>query len=511
MSESIAAIRGPLRALPAPLRYGWMGLACLLALVAVVELAAAGVVYRLASEVAASEPAARLALIVAGVFLARALLVWWATLAQARLVTESIASVFATLLAGYLAAPYRLHLRRSTAEPIQRLTTAVDVAYRLVLGSAAGLFAEVLVVVTLLVLLLAVAPPGLSIVAGVLIAGAAILLATARRSVAEWGRRQYEGEQRTIAEVQDIVTGLREIKTGQREAALHERITSIQREMTGAMRRHLAAVATPRVLLEVSFAVAVLAIVVVAGAGSLPLLALFAYVGLRLIPAANRVIYHLDHIRHGAHAAATLTAAMEELGRYRLPIRTRREVAFRDVLELDDVSFTYPGSTRPAVDGATLRVRRGEWVGLAGENGSGKSTLLDLIAGILQPDRGSVRADGRAMEEWLASSPPLIAYVAQRPHHFDQAPASGGEQQRAAIEGAMTGEPEIVLLDEPTTALDAGAELAFVRALEALRGRITVIVVSHRPEVLRLCDRIVQLRGGVVYEPASSSATMARI
>ncbi|HEU5161553.1 MAG TPA: ATP-binding cassette domain-containing protein, partial [Thermoanaerobaculia bacterium] len=416
-----------------------------------------------------------------------------------------IAAIFRTLLGSYLAAPLRLHLGRPPAERLHKLTTAIDVAYRLIMGSLAGLFSEALVTLALTAYLVAIAPPAAALAAAALVLGGALVLIAARASVAEAGRTQYEAGERTLHEINEVLGGIREIKVGQRELEALDRASGEQRRYAGAMRRHLAALATPRVVLETGFALGAIAVIfLVRGAAAVPLLALFAWIGLRLIPAANRVVFHLDHIRHGAHAVAELDAALTEMRPYRLSPRARREARFRGAIEVDRVWYAYPGATRSVLRDASLTIRNGEWIGLTGENGSGKSTLLDVLAGLLEPDSGSVRVDGRPLEQWLATAPPLVGYVSQRPYQFHETGSaeSGGERQRADLDRALAQDPEILLLDEPTTALDPAAQRSFAEVLASLRGELTLVLVSHDARTLALCDRVVRLREGTVVEIA---------
>ncbi len=232
-----------------------------------------------------------------------------------------------------------------------------------------------------------------------------------------------------------------------------------------------------------------------------------------------------------------------------------------DALALVDVSFAYEGRTsrddpRPALTGLSLTVARGEFVALIGANGTGKSTLLRLTAGLLRPDGGSVRIDGRPVDGpdervgFVFQEPRLLPWRSTldnvafplelagwaedrrraragellglvglpgvdelRPHEL-----SGGMRQRAAIARALATEPALLLLDEPFSALDALTRERFDLALESgwRRPGMSVVVVTHSiPEAVVLADRIVVLAGrpgtvvGEIAVPLSRPRSLA--
>jgi ATP-binding cassette subfamily B protein len=238
------------------------------------------------------------------------------------------------------------------------------------------------------------------------------------------------------------------------------------------------------------------------------------------------------------------------------PPRTRRPAEPLARLELADVTFTYPGSTAPAVDEVSLHLGPGEIVALVGENGSGKTTLAKLIAGLYPPERGRVlwngeavaalepdvavifqdfvrylltagenvgvgrheRAGDAAAVEDAATRAGADRFVGRLPQGYDTLlgrefvggyDLSVGQWQLLALARAFFRDASLVILDEPTAALDARAESQlFERMRELLEGRAAVLI-SHRFSSVRSADRIYVLEHGRVVEHGSHEELLA--
>jgi ATP-binding cassette, subfamily B, bacterial len=219
---------------------------------------------------------------------------------------------------------------------------------------------------------------------------------------------------------------------------------------------------------------------------------------------------------------------------------------------VDDVSFTYPAGSAPALRGVSLTIQPGEVVALVGANGSGKTTLAKLIAGLYLPDSGAVRWDGLAtsdadrdalraratvvFQDFLRYVLPARENIGLGRHERLEDDAgieaasvragadkdlsalprgyatllgpqfvggtdlSVGQWQRVALARAFFRDAPLVILDEPTAALDARAEhQLFERLRELLAGR-SVLLISHRFSSVRAADRIYVLREGAIIE-----------
>jgi ABC-type multidrug transport system fused ATPase/permease subunit len=273
----------------------------------------------------------------------------------------------------------------------------------------------------------------------------------------------------------------------------------------------------------------------------LPMLSLYAMAGYRLIPAVHHIFYCLSRIRfhqpgleefHRALARAPATPS-----RASAPLRLEHGIA------LKGVTFAY--AAEPVLRDVSLTIPRGSWVALVGSTGAGKTTLLDLLLGLLEPSSGSVSIDGRPLDEHtLASWQRAVGYVPQTPYLLDDtvlrniafgvpeeaidrarakraarlagihgfiterlpqgyhtvlgergALLSGGQRQRLCLARALYPEPQVLVLDEATNALDGVTEASVLENLRGLEG-LTVILVAHRLATVRHCQEIFVLAAG---------------
>jgi ATP-binding cassette subfamily B protein len=222
----------------------------------------------------------------------------------------------------------------------------------------------------------------------------------------------------------------------------------------------------------------------------------------------------------------------------------------RDGFEFENVGFRYPGADRWAVRNLSFSLKAGEVIALVGENGAGKTTLVKLLARLYDPDEGRILLDGNDLKDYdldalrgnmgvifqdfvrynlSASDNIAVGRIAARADHerikkaaarsladdviaklpggYDQMIAkrfkngvelSGGEWQKVAIARAYMREAEVLILDEPTAALDARSEFEVFQRFKELRAGKTAVLISHRFSSVRMADRILVLANGRV-------------
>ncbi|MEJ7606518.1 MAG: ABC transporter ATP-binding protein [Bryobacteraceae bacterium] len=233
----------------------------------------------------------------------------------------------------------------------------------------------------------------------------------------------------------------------------------------------------------------------------------------------------------------------------------------RDGFLFQDVSFRYPGSSRLVLDRLNFRIEPGERIALIGENGQGKTTIVKLLTRLYDPSEGRVLLDGVDLREYeiedlnreigvifqdfmryemsarqniavgridAAGEPHAIesaarksladAVIGKLPHGYEQllgrrfeggVDLSGGEWQKLALARAYLKDAQLLILDEPTAALDARSEFEVFERFAELTQDKMALLISHRFSTVRMADRIVVLEDGRIVEQGSHSKLIA--
>ena len=293
---------------------------------------------------------------------------------------------------------------------------------------------------------------------------------------------------------------------------------------------------------------ALLAIYVYGGLAwlSLPLAELLALTFLfaRLMPLTLSAQQHLHRWLNAEPALDSIDRFITESAAHAEPLGDGMDDVWpiRRDIRLRNVSLTYAGRDRPALDRVDLTLPSRTTTAITGPSGAGKSTLADILMGLLVPDAGALEIDGMpldatARQNWRRS----VAYVPQdvflfhdtvranllfgKPSATDEelvvalgkAAAgfvinlpdgldtvvgdngqrlSGGERQRLALARALLRSPSLLILDEATSALDARNERAIAEALQRLHGDLTIVLVGHRTATLKHADQVVAMESG---------------
>ena len=239
----------------------------------------------------------------------------------------------------------------------------------------------------------------------------------------------------------------------------------------------------------------------------------------------------------------SLQEKIREATREREPLPGVQSPTLRGAIHLRDISFGY--GDHVVLQNASLTFPKGSFTVLVGPSGAGKTSVADLVIGLLRPQEGEIRIDDLPLAEVdLRSWRRMIGYVPQETlllhdsiffnvtlgdpqlrtedvrsalraagawQFVEETPAgmhstvgerggklSGGQRQRIAIARALVHKPKLLILDEATSALDPDSEMAIGRTLQKLRGKLTIIAISHQPALIKLADRAYRLQDASV-------------
>lgn len=361
---------------------------------------------------------------------------------------------------------------------------------------------------------------------------------------------------------QQVLTGIKVVKSFGREADEHAEfirsVNAAQDETLGSQ-KVVARLVSARTLAGNFGRVAVLGVggwlVIQGKIGPGTLVAFLGYVGGLYAP-AHALLGLYETLRKAELGLDAVFGVLDAEDAVPDPPSPRAVPELRGDIEIDHVTFSHGGSSRPALADLTLRIHPGEMVAVVGSSGAGKSTLMDLLLRLYDPCSGAVRIDGHdlrafaqrglrqklgvvtqeaflfedTVEDNIRYGSPhasrrevLAAAEAARCGFIDRLPRgyetrigaggvllSGGERQRIAIARVLLRDPAIVLLDEPTSCLDVEGEIAVQQAILELAAGRTTLFIAHRLAATTHADRVVVLEEGRLVEEGPPEELMSR-
>ena len=493
-------------------------------------------------------------------FLKSAFLVWSAWI-QSGFSLGITARIGRELFENYLHQPYPFHLQRNSSVLIRNSQSSTALMGG-VFDPMLSIMTDSLVTLGLFSLLIKLEPIGSLTTLAVFGLSAFLFRRFTSSRIKKWGEAQNNFRRMIIQHLQQGLGGVKDVKILGREEYFISEYSDQLIGSAAVVRRYNVSQMMPRTGLEILTITGLAVLVstmVVSGedlSNVLPVLGLFGAAAFRLVPAVSRMVTMVQTIAINRPIVNELFHDLS-LRATNSPRRQDHD-GFAQVVEVNDLSFKYETAPTNALSNVSLRVKRGEAVGLVGPSGSGKSTLVDVLLGLLAPASGAVLVDGTNVQNRIRWWQDQIGYVPQSifltddtlrrnvafglpKSAIDDAAVdaairaaqleefvktlplgletvvgergvrlSGGQRQRIGIARALYHNPDVLVLDEATSSLDTETEHGVMQAVQALQGDKTVIIVAHRLSTVEYCDRLYRLESSRIVDEGTFAEVMNR-
>ena len=475
---------------------------------------------------------------------------------QARFVCNNRLAMQRRLLNIILKRPYDFFLNIRTGEVTQMVLRDPANAYGL-LATLLSMVTETIVSLALGITVLIYEPVMTIIVSSVIILTMIVITKIARPRIKEAGETFRKCSNQANSWVIQIVNGIKEIKITRREKFFERHYVEIADRGVKAEKKYKTINGIPRALIEmmaITAALAAILIMLLNGKNlteMLPSLSAFALAAVKLLPCANKIAAALNDITYQQTYLDKLIETIDNLEfkynevKYEDAIG-KPQISLEDRIGVNDLSFRYPGSERYILKDASFDIPVGKSVGIVGPSGAGKTTSIDIILGLLNPEKGTITADGVNIMDnyvgWLShigyipqsifmldtsirgnvafgipddkvddekvrkaiKDAQLEEFVKSLPNGLDTSVGergvciSGGQRQRIGIARALYYDPKLLVFDEATSSLDNDTESAIMESINSLHGKKTMIIIAHRLQTIEGCDMVYKVADGKI-------------
>ena len=381
------------------------------------------------------------------------------------------------------------------------------------------------------------------------------------KRILKYGKAYLDGASDMIQGTTEISNGLKEIKTLGREEYFMKSVSDSVDAVTNSSIKITFLSIIPRNVIELMLILFIVCVVAInigntsVLTSTLSMLGLFAAGMVRITPLVSQVQTSWNAIGYGKEAVMALSTiiANQQTGEIEStpsePSKDHLQNNVFDTLVLKNVSYNYPGSDQKSISGLSLKIEKGDFIGLIGPSGAGKTSLVNLILGFLKPETGSIEFNKSDIYKNLPFWRARCAYLpqdiflintslkenitleknftnfnslskaielSQLSKHIESLPEgietnigdrgarlSGGQRQRVAIARAIYHQRDLLILDESTSALDSITEKEVMQELIGLRKEKTIIAIAHRISTLKECNKIFKLNAGIIEGPFS--------
>lgn len=460
----------------------------------------------------------------------------------------------------YLTKPYSFFISQNSSKLILNCKYEVDLYLSNILQTTIELFSEFIIMCSLLILILIMKP----LVSTILILTFLIFIIlyqfVLKKKTLRWGsEREYTDKEinklliQSFGAIKDVILRFKQI-------FFLDKLGNFLKQNSVVSARQLTSTEIPRFLMEFVAIVFFVSISIYFSKNDqnfleiIPYLGLYAAVAFKVLPAINRILASIQRIRFGIPSSEILYDEIfkhneNENNSNKLKLLNKfNNKIFNKSIELKNIYYKYSDNSENVLNNINIEIKKGEIVGIKGESGAGKSTLINLISTLENNYKGSILIDGeditKKQDQWKS----VIGYVPQNTFLFDDTimnniafgiddndidinklnevmkisqiydfvytlkddirtiigergvKFSGGQIQRLAIARALYNDPQFLIFDEATNALDKENEINLMESLINLKNNITILVISHKNTLWKYTNKLYTIKNGNLLE-----------
>lgn len=466
------------------------------------------------------------------------------------------------ILSAYMKQGYDFFVEHNSATLLRGLTSDITGVYSII-SNLCGLFNKCLTMLCITVLIISVTPKLAAFLIVLVIFCFVLTQMIFRKSMQKYGElsREYT-YQRNQASLEAIQGSKEVLVTNRQGYFVRQYAKCMAAANRASIRLHLGETSPANIIEAICITglMAAVAIEMIVSSDALALLeqlAVLAVAAFRILPTLGGIVSSMNVFAYNAPALSAIYSTLDVVRGLEenyiedakaAENRENPAKTFDKELVLSHLTFSYKSRDLKIIDDLNLTIKKGTSVAFIGSSGAGKTTLADIILALHKPQGGQILMDGIDIEKLGGRWNQIIGYVPQSIYMTDASVRrniafgideneindervwralemaqmkefiqnlpegldtmvgewgiqfSGGQRQRIAIARALYGNPDILILDEATAALDTETENAVMDAIDALQGIKTLIIVAHRLTTIRNCDKIYEIRDGKAVE-----------
>lgn len=468
---------------------------------------------------------------------------------QATFIEKMSTSISKRLFKNYILADYSFYFGKNSEELMRNVISESGIYIKKIFIPTIQTIMDALILTGILILLFLVDVFSSAILISIYLIFVITYIFSIKKKLIQIGSQQLEFDKLKIKSSQEAFFGIKTIKIFLKESEFINRYIFNYKKIAYLSKITSFIQQIPKYSIELLtiFSFIILSLILLRSNNNfvdiVPTLALFMAAAFRLVPSINRITTNNQLIKTGIATQNNLYKELK-IHNYQDNIDENIDKNFLfNKLEIVDLSFSYKENIN-ILENLNIQINKGDIIGIVGKTGSGKSTLIDLIVGLIKATNGKILINEKKISDLKRSWKGIIGYVPQETFMLNDSikanvvfmskketdenyldyclraskvydflenkldtaigekgiTLSGGQKQRIGIARALYNNPQIIIFDEATNALDESTEKSILNSIYKLRKSKTMILISHNRAILKECDKIFEIKNKKLFQ-----------